>query len=986
MKVLVVAKTRMGSGACIGGISLEGQSVRLVAANAATHEQAGLEYGVGEVWEVNATPAPRLIPPHVENVIVTERRRLGPMTDPIPFIERFMPPRAGGIEALYEGLIQTTPAGVLFISARAGIPSFSTMFWRPVEPLARADDAKRIRYRYPTPAGGHTLTFVGFQEPLPAIPAGAIVRVSLAHWWRPETNPDMEERCFVQLSGWFLPRSRTLAPVGRPAPVVNSQPHPSEPELVILPHDPEPGMTPWPAAAPVPVVRPAAPVLVPATQAPRQVLKTVFGYDSFLPLQEDIINSVLRRLDALVVMPTGAGKSLCYQLPALLFPGLTVVVSPLIALMQDQVDQLHELGAPAAFLNSSLSYSQYVATANQVRQGDIKLLYVSPETLLRPETLVLLDQCAVDCLTIDEAHCISAWGHDFRPEYRQLLAARQRYPRAVCVALTATATPRVCDDIEANLGIERGRRFVASFDRPNLYLAVQPRVDGLGQVLDFLAQHPDQSGIIYCSTRQQVDTLTAHLNGRGHRALAYHAGLDDATRRQNQRLFVRDEAPIIVATIAFGMGINKSNVRFIVHHNLPESIESYYQQIGRAGRDGLRADCLLLAARQDIGAIFHFIEQSAPSEQPGKHARLQAMLRFVEAQGCRRPPLLAYFGEEVREHTCTMCDHCQGQAAPAAQTDVTAAAHQFLTVVAQTGQRFGAAHIINVLRGSQAQAVLNRRHQQLPAYGSGREHPVERWRDLAQQFISQGLLAQDMQFGSLTLTALGQEVLQERRPVSVAQTVMAAPAPTAAAPHDEILFQKLRDVRRRLADAANMPPYIIFSDRTLLEMATFFPQSAARLLDISGVGQVKLQRYGEVFLAVLRTHCAERGLAEQPRPPDPPVVVSSMGSGKRRFEEIGELFAAGQSIESLQALYGVQKSTIVSHLYDYLRAGHVVDPAPVLAASTLTPDQQAQVVAALATLGPERLAPIYEALEQAIPYPELHLLRVVFLAQQPVSD
>ena len=977
MKVLVVAKTRMGGGACIGGISFEGQSVRLVAANAATHEAAGLEYGVGEVWEVNAAPAPHLIPPHVENRIVHERRRLGPMTDPIPFIERFMSPRTGGIEVLYEGLTQSTAAGVLFITARTGIPPYSTMFWRPAEPLTRADDAKRIRYRYPTPAGGHTLTFVGFQEPLPEIPAGAIVRVSLAHWWRPETSPDTEERCFVQLSGWFLPRPRTIAPAGRPTPAVNSQPHPSEPELATLPHGPEPGLTPGPAAVP-------APALILTAGTPRQVLKTVFGYDSFLPLQGDIINSVLRRLDALVVMPTGAGKSLCYQLPALLFPGLTVVVSPLIALMQDQVDQLHELGVPAAFLNSTLSYSEYVATANQVRQGDIKLLYVSPETLLRPETLVLLDQCAVDCLTIDEAHCISAWGHDFRPEYRQLLTARQRYPQAVCIALTATATPRVRDDIGANLGIERGRRFVASFDRPNLYLAVQPRRDGLGQVLDFLAQHPDQSGIIYCSTRQQVDTLTAQLNGHGHRALAYHAGMDDATRRQNQRLFVRDEAPIMVATIAFGMGINKSNVRFIVHHNLPENIESYYQQIGRAGRDGLRADCLLLTARQDIGAIFHFIEQSAPSEQPGKHARLQAMLRFVEAQGCRRPPLLAYFGEEVVEHTCTMCDHCQGQAAPAAQTDVTAAAHQFLTVVAQTGQRFGAAHIINVLRGSQAQAVLNRRHQQLPAYGSGREHSVERWRDLAQQFIGQGLLAQDMQFGSLTLTALGQEVLQERRRVSVAQAVMVAPA--VVAPHDEILFQKLREVRRRLADAANMPPYIIFSDRTLLEMATFFPQSAARLLDISGVGQVKLQRYGEAFLAVLRMHCAEQGLSEQSRPPDPPVVVSSMGSGKRRFEEVGELFAAGQSIESLQALYGVQKSTIVSHLYDYLRAGHAVDPAPVLAASTLTPDQQAQVIENLATLGPERLAPIYEALEQAIPYVELHLLRVVFLAEQRAGD
>lgn len=975
VKVLIVAKTRMGGGACIGGISFEGQSVRLVAANAATHEAAGLEYGVGDVWEVDAAPAPQLVPPHVENLIVHERRRLGPMTDPIPFIERFLPPRAGGIEALYEGLTQTTAAGVLFITARTGIPPYSTMFWRPAEPLTRADDAKRIRYRYPTPAGGHTLTFVGFQEPLPEIPAGAIVRVSLAHWWRPETSPDVEERCFVQLSGWFLPRQRAIVPAARPSPAVTSPQPPPGRELAAQP----PVVT-------APTSRPTAPALTATGQTPRRLLKTIFGYDSFRPLQDDIIGSMMRREDTLVVMPTGGGKSLCYQLPALLFAGLTVVVSPLIALMQDQVDQLHELGVPAAFLNSTLNYSDYVATTAQVRQGEIKLLYVAPETLLRPETLVLLDQCAIDCLTIDEAHCISSWGHDFRPEYRQLLSVRRRYPQAVCVALTATATPRVRDDIQAILGFGRAHEFVASFDRPNLYLAVQPRRDGLSQVLDFLAQHPDQSGIIYCSTRQQVDTLTAQLNGHGYRALAYHAGLDDATRRQNQRLFVRDEAPIMVATIAFGMGINKSNVRFIVHHNLPENIESYYQQIGRAGRDGLRADCLLLVARQDIGTIFHFIEQSAPPEQPGKRARLQAMLRFVEAQGCRRPPLLTYFGEEIAEPTCTMCDHCQGQVAPAAQTDATAAAHKFLTAVAQTGQRFGVAHIINVLRGSQAQAVLHYRHQQLPTYGSGKEHALERWRDLAQQFISQGLLAQDMQFGSLTLTGLGHDVLEEHRAVSVAQAVMAAPAPAAAAPHDEILFQKLREVRRRLADAVNMPPYIIFSDRTLLEMATYFPQSATRLLDINGVGQVKLQKYGEAFLTVIRAHCAELGLSEQPRPPDPPVVVSSIGGGKRRFEEVGELFAAGQPIESLQALYGVQKSTILSHLYDYLRAGHAVDPAPVLAASTLTPDQQAQVIEHLAMLGPERLTPIYEALEQAIPYPELHLLRVVFLAEQQAGD
>lgn len=973
MKVLIVAKTRIGNGACIGGISFEGQSVRLVAANAATNEQAGMEYAVGDVWKVEAAPARELVPPHTENVIVHERRRLGPMSDPLPFIERFMPPRPGGIEALYDGLLQATPGGVLYITARTGIPPYSTMFWRPAETLTRADDAKRIRYRYPTPDGGRTLTFVGFQEPLTEIPAGAVVRVSLAHWWRPEANPDVEYRCFLQLSGWFLPRRLTaVSAPGLPSAAVPPLSPDAAPPGAGAATPPNHGVRPLRATAQGSDVDP---------QASLRLLKSVFGYDSFRPLQAEIIRCIGQRKDTLVVMPTGGGKSLCYQLPALLFSGLTVVVSPLIALMQDQVDQLHELGVSAAFLNSTLDYSRYLAATAAIRQGEVKLLYVSPETLLRPETLLLLDQCAVDCLTIDEAHCISSWGHDFRPEYRQLLAVRRRYPQAVCVALTATATARVRDDIQTILGFDRGHEFVASFDRPNLYLAAQPRVDGLRQVLDFLAQHADESGIIYCSTRQQVDTLAAQLNGHGYRTLPYHAGLDDNTRRGNQRRFVRDETPIMVATIAFGMGINKSNVRFIVHHNLPENIESYYQQIGRAGRDGLRADCLLLVGRQDIGTIARFIEQGAASERPGKQARLQALLRFVETSDCRRLPLLDYFGEAAAQPTCAMCDRCLSQAAPAAQTDVTEAARQFLAAVVQTGQRFGVMHIIHVLRGSQAQPVLNARHHQLSVYGSGKDLAVSEWRSLAQQFITQGLAAQDMQFGSLTLTALGDEVLQDRRAVSVAQAAASIQAPAAAPPHDEVLFQKLREVRRRLADAANLPPYIIFSDRTLLEMATYYPQSAARLLDISGVGQVKLQKYGEAFLVVLRAHCAALGLPEQPRPADPPVVVSSI-NGNRRFEEVGELFASGHTIAQLQGLYGVQKSTILSHLYDYLRAGHAIDPAPVLAASSLAPAQQAQVMEQMALLGPQRLAPIYDACGQTIPYEELHLLRVVFLAAQ----
>ena len=404
----------------------------------------------------------------------------------------------------------------------------------------------------------------------------------------------------------------------------------------------------------------AAPVapFTPDMTAVSTTLNQTFGYNEFRPLQEDVIHNVLHKKDSLAIMPTGSGKSLCFQIPALLFPGMTVVVSPLISLMEDQVMQLKELGITAVYLNSTLSQEEYQQTAAQIRAGEVDLLYAAPETLVRPAILSLLAQVPVDCFTIDEAHCISEWGHDFRPEYRQLTDVRRRLPHAVCLAVTATATDRVRHDIKTSLGIADADEFIASFDRENLYLSVEPKTNGLQQVHDFLAAHRGESGIIYCAKRSQVDTLTKHLAANGWPVLPYHAGLDDSVRRANQRRFSYEEGIIIVATIAFGMGINKSNVRFVVHHDLPKNVESYYQQIGRAGRDGLRADCLLLFSYGDVGTITYFIQQQAPQQQIGARARLEAMLAFVEADGCRRRPLLAYFGEEYHETNCELCDNC----------------------------------------------------------------------------------------------------------------------------------------------------------------------------------------------------------------------------------------------------------------------------------------------------------------------------------------
>ncbi|MCP4418320.1 MAG: ATP-dependent DNA helicase RecQ, partial [Chloroflexi bacterium] len=374
--------------------------------------------------------------------------------------------------------------------------------------------------------------------------------------------------------------------------------------------------------------------------AARTLLKQVFGYDELRPLQPEVIQNVLNKKDSLAIMPTGSGKSICYQLPALMFSGLTVVVSPLISLMEDQVAQLRELGVTAVYLNSTLHPQQQDEIAAQVRAGIIKLLYAAPETLMRPGTMRLLQESAVDCLTIDEAHCISEWGHDFRPEYRQLVELRRRLPNAICLSVTATATDRVRQDIKRSLAIPDAGEFIASFDRPNLFLAVEPKMEGLRQTLSFLDAYREEAGIIYCSTRKQVDSLTSDLAANGWPVLPYHAGLDAATRQRNQHRFTREEAIVMVATVAFGMGIDKSNVRFIVHYDLPKNLESYYQQIGRAGRDGLPSNCLLLFSYSDVSTINYFISQKAPDQQQGARMRLDGILQFVETAVCRRKPLL----------------------------------------------------------------------------------------------------------------------------------------------------------------------------------------------------------------------------------------------------------------------------------------------------------------------------------------------------------
>ncbi|MGD2271915.1 MAG: DNA helicase RecQ [Desulfobacterales bacterium] len=599
------------------------------------------------------------------------------------------------------------------------------------------------------------------------------------------------------------------------------------------------------------------------TDKAQSLLKSVFGYDQFISLQADIIENVLQKKDTLVIMPTGGGKSLCYQIPALIFKGLTIVVSPLISLMKDQVEQLRQRGIAAVFLNSSLPPDEYRQNVDRIRKEQVQLLYLAPETLLKPNFLQMLSSVRVECMAIDEAHCISAWGHDFRPEYRQLAGIRARFQAAVCIALTATATPRVRQDIKTNLGMDNSAEFIASFNRENLFLQVISKEDPVNQATQFIQNHPDQSGIIYCFSRRQVDDLYAHFNGLGYSIRPYHAGLTEAERTRNQELFIRDEVQMIIATIAFGMGIDKENIRFVLHYDLPQNMEGYYQEVGRAGRDGLRSDCLLLFGYGDIRKIKHFIDKKTDHEKRVANIHLNALLRFVETDECRRIPLINYFGEKYSSKNCQMCDNCL--TGKKAQKDITLLAQKFLSCVRRTGETFGATHIVDVLRGSKSQKVFKFGHQHLSTYGIGMECSKKQWIKLSRQFINKGLLTQDTEYGSLKLTEKGWAVLKAKQSVlgRLAEENIPKLSPEVRAPsYDGELFEILRIKRKELADAAHVPPYIVFSDKTLIEMASRYPRNRQAFMDIHGVGKVKYENYGPIYMEIIREYCRRHNIED----------------------------------------------------------------------------------------------------------------------------
>ena len=674
------------------------------------------------------------------------------------------------------------------------------------------------------------------------------------------------------------------------------------------------------------------------------MLKRYFGFDSFRPLQEEIIRDALAGKDVFAVLPTGGGKSLCFQLPALARPGLAVVVSPLIALMKDQVDSLQAAGVPATFLNSSLSTGEARPRLRGLHNGEFRLLYVALERLMLPGFLDDLERWKANLVAVDEAHCISEWGHDFRPEYRQLAAVRARLPGVPMMALPATATERVRGDIVAQLQLRSPACYIASFNRPNLTYRVSAKTGAYDQILAFLRNRARDSGIIYCQARKSAEHLAAKLNADGVSAAPYHAGLASGDRTRNQEAFLRDEVRVVCATVAFGMGIHKPNVRFVIHHDLPKNIESYYQETGRAGRDGLPSDCLLLFSPGDRIKYGRFIDEKPdPKEREIARAQLEQMVHYAECATCRRVYLLNYFGEAVAASPAGSCGGCDNCLAPRQTWDGTVAAQKFLSCVhrirEKSGFGLGIQHVVEVLRGADTEKIRKWGHDQLSTFGIGAEHSRAEWAAIGRELVRLGYLRQDAgRFNAAEITEDGRAALKSRTRITLTRPV-SAPEPAARRAGeiacDETLFDRLRQFRKRLADERGVPPYIVFSDVALRQMARFYPRSETEFSRISGVGEKKLREFGADFMAEVLAH-----LRSHPRQvfADDTFVASAAPMRSTLTVTVMEslnLFRAGRSIEEIARARGLAPGTIFSHLATAIEAGERAEVSRLL-------DNQAQ--------------------------------------------
>ena len=710
-------------------------------------------------------------------------------------------------------------------------------------------------------------------------------------------------------------------------------------------------------------------------------LKQYFGHESFRAGQREIIKYALEGYDAFVLMPTGGGKSLVYQLPALLMPGLTVVISPLISLMQDQVDRLRANGIAATFVNSSLSNDERYERERAALNGRLKLLYIAPERLVNGNFLSFLDQVdrnvGLSLLAVDEAHCVSEWGHDFRPEYRQLGQLRTRYPHVPMMALTATATERVRQDILDQLRLRDPHIHIASFNRPNLYYEVrQKNKASFGELVQLLREQPDAPVIIYCQSRKSVDELSEALRHNGIRALSYHAGMTNEQRREHQSRFIRDDVSVLVATIAFGMGIGKPDVRAVIHYDLPRNLEGFYQESGRAGRDGQPAQCIIFFNHGDRAKVEFMIAQK-PDEQEQRIARqqLQQVVAYGESSACRRRVLLGYFGETLRGENCGNCDNCQR---PSKTEDRTSDVLKFLFGVAKTGQRFGFRQIIDVLRGANTQKIRDYRHDQLPIYGMGKELSADEWQRIGRALLHQGLLTETTDgYPVLRLNELSLEVLRKERTVEIAAPIkpvqkrqVKSDDTLALKPEEEELFQCLRALRKQIADELGVPPYVVFPDMSLRYMAQRRPQSRSQFAQIPGVGSNKLAAYFTPFTDEIRDYCLSHHLKMDIEPQRTTNVAPTLATSVGTRQQTLALYQQGLNVEDIATERNLKPITIINHLTELAEAGEAVDLDRLV-----QPEHYEVIVDALQQIGNDLLRPVKDFLGDEYSYEEIRLVR-----------
>ncbi len=705
------------------------------------------------------------------------------------------------------------------------------------------------------------------------------------------------------------------------------------------------------------------------------LLKNYFGYQSFRPLQEEIISHALAGGDSLVLMPTGGGKSLCYQLPALTGQGITLVISPLISLMKDQVDALNNNGIAAAYINSTLAPAEIAEVQQQALSGQLRLLYIAPERLASYDFQRFLSELNVKLLAIDEAHCISEWGHDFRPDYRNLAALRRQFFEVPVMALTATATERVRQDILEQLDMAGAKTFISSFNRPNLKYIVEPKIHTFDRLLEYLKKYQDESVIIYCFSRNDTERLAERLNTSGFSAGAYHAGLDAQLRRQRQEDFIRDRVHIITATIAFGMGIDKPDVRLVVHADLPKSIEGYYQETGRAGRDALPSECVLFYSYGDTKKHSRFFEDiTEPLEQQHAYEKLKLMVDYCEQAQCRRRYLLDYFGEQSGL-TCENCDRCLQ---PAETFDATIPAQKILSAVIKTGQRFGAGHVIRVLTGKADDRITQYKHHDLSVYGIAKDHSPAELKYIVQRLVAGGWLGeQPGMYPTLFVTEAGKKFLIERQTLNLPKPAQMRQAKREqTVDYNQELFNELRAVRRAMAERLGVPPYIIFGDRTLQEMAAYLPQSEESLLKISGVGRQKLASFGTEFLTAIRAFTQTHGLAEISHT-DQSVSASGGSSltAGATYEVTKKMVLEKLSLAEISQRRGLAASTIIQHLEKLTEQGlDILYLAPV-------PERLEKIKQAFAQCGDFPLTPAKDCLGDDFSWDELRLVRLILRRQ-----